>query len=177
MFGQLRVVLMLSLFAFAAPVACGIRESPDRVADGFWRAIQAGDLETAQELSTAAGTDPLATLSGERAIQRVELGTALQNETDALVPTSLAHADSEHLVEFNTHLTRFEDEWRVDVRKTRRELNQAALAASIHEIEDSLRESGEALSDALSEGARDAADAIREALENLQQALEGGTPL
>ena len=151
-------------------------EAPDRVAQRFWAAVEAERFAEARGLSTAPGERSLRELSEYHAFARVELGQVLRNENAALVETVATLEGSRQTeIAFHTHLARFDDSWRVEIDRTRRELVRASLAATLEEAQESLQESAQVLSKTIERGALEFSEALREALEEVERGLRGGT--
>jgi antirestriction protein len=169
MTGRLPLVLL-------SCIGCsGLLEKPERVAGDFWAAIQSENWEVAIELSTAPNARRIERLFGSRKIGAVSIGQVLTNESSALVETSIVDPDGRPL-SFNTHLTRYEDSWKVDLHETASELRRASFAAVLEDVGEALQEGGLALSEALEQGAQEASEALREAMEELERELRGVSP-
>jgi hypothetical protein len=143
--------------AALAALACGDGAAPpDRVAREFWQSVERGD--------PAVACRPL---SGAAEASEVSFGETLENESSALVTTSLTRrsADGELRVTFYTHLVRADDAWQVDCDATSAELKTAVLAGSMRELGDALGRGARELGEALDQGVREMDRALREALE------------
>lgn len=161
------------LVMVALTLCCsGARETPGDVSRDFWAAIQSRDLDAARELCTAASALRLEALFRDESVESVMVGQVFSNETTALVQTSLSRSESGSPLGFNTHLTRAGPTWKVDADETAREMERAAIAASVQGLEDALREGAEILGDALEQGAREASEALREALDELEGEMD-----
>jgi hypothetical protein len=160
------------LVVIALTLCCGgARETPGDVSRDFWAAIQSRDLDAAREFCTAAGALRLESLFRDESIQSATVGQVFTNETTALAQTSLSTSEDGPLLVFNTHLIRAGRAWKVDADETAREMERAAIAASVQGLEDALREGAELLGQALEQGAREASEALREALEELEREI------
>ncbi len=150
---RLRPVLLVAL----AALACGGRAAPpERVAREFWQAIARGDPGLAcQPLPEGAEAS------------EVSFGESLENETSALVATSLTRrsADGELRVTFYTRLGRSEGGWQVDCEATRAELQKSVVVGSMREFGDALGRGARELGEALDQGVREMNRALRDALE------------
>jgi len=152
---------------------CGLSgESPADTARSFWLAIESDNFAVARELSNAASEGALESLLAESEIQAIETGEALRNDDEALVQTTLFGVPPRGDLSFQTHLTRYEQGWRVNLPATARELQRAHLGRSLEETQAALMESGRVLGDALERGAQQAAEALREAIEEFTAELE-----
>lgn len=145
-----------SLLLVAALACGGSTAPPDQVAREFWQGVERGD--------PGLECRPLA--DGVEA-REASVGETLENESSALVTTSLTRrtAEGEVRVTFYTHLARGEDGWRVDCDATRAELHKAVFAGSMRELGDTLGRGARELGEAIDEGVRELDRALREALE------------
>ena len=160
--------------AFTLLLACGAPAlSPQEVSERFWEALRTGDLATAEACATAASAARVDSI-GDRGIEEVRLGDTLSGERSAIVRTSLVtatEAGRQHS-DFDTHLIRESDEWKVDVRATEREMTAAIFAAGLRQLGETLGEGVQEFSEALEESAQEMQRAIREALEELQAEMQ-----
>ena len=138
-------------------LACGGSPRPDQVAREFWDGVGRGEA--------TACTEPLA---GAAELRDVAVGEVLDNESSALVTTSLTRrtAEGELRVTFYTHLVRADEGWRVDCDATRAELQKAVFAGSMREFGDALGRGARELGEAIDEGVRELDRALRDALEH-----------
>ena len=169
--GRMMLVAMLLCSA-----ACErFDEAPREVAATFWGALAAGDLAAAVAVSDAANEAQLRELAGGLALEDVTLQEILRNEANALV-TTRGHLPRGALdLEFNTHLRRSGESWRVDVDATERELRRSALAVSFEDVRDSIRESTDLLVEEFEKRALEASESLREALRDLEESLREET--
>jgi hypothetical protein len=167
-----RALLLVVLICLAA--ACErFDDAPRDVAGRFWSALEVEDFDAARTLSTSPSVRAVRELAEAQPLEEIELGEILRNEATAIVDTSAILAPSGLELAFSTHLTRVDGAWRVDVRKTHRELTRAALATSFEGMQQSLRESSEAVLEEFERRALEASEALREALEELERSLRG----
>jgi hypothetical protein len=166
-----RPFLVILLFLAALCPACG-REwaTPLEIAERFWEAVRTGDLETARAFATAASADHVDAFQEGSPVSDVMFGESLQNESSAIVRTSLLteRGEIELRVLFNTRLRLEETGWRVDVDETQDEMGRAVFAAGIEHFGEVVGETAEELGTALEEGMQDLNEAIREALEGAE---------
>ncbi len=161
-----------SLVALVLALGCGLsRASPRDVAGAFWDAIQDRNSDAAQALCTAPDISRVEGFIRARSVVSITLGEELKNAHTAVVETSVASAERAAPLVFNTHLSRIDDAWKVDLRSTLREMRRAALEISMQEIDDVLQQGMQIVGEALEQGAREAANALSEALEELQREL------
>jgi len=157
-----------------APLACErFDPAPRELAEGFWEALSAGDFAAASALSDAAGPAPVRKLADELPLEGVELGDILRNESSAVVKTRGHLRSLDVDVDFNTHLTRVDGEWRVDLAETRGDLRSNALSASFGKVQQAFAESADLLVEEFEKRALEASEAFRGALEDLEDSLRG----
>jgi len=154
--------------------ACGPvgRGAPGDVTRQFWTALAQGDFDAARERSTAPTPAPLRELAESHPVAEIEIGQVLRNELQALVETRLRRDGKDVPLTFNTHLARYDGEWRVDAEATRAELSRAALAFSVEELKQSLEVGAELLADTLEQSALEFSQALRSALEEVERDLQ-----
>ncbi len=155
--------------------ACGVpAPSPEQVAERFWEALRAGDVAAAKRYASASSAMHVDDLREARQIEEVLLGEVLLGEDSAIVQTSLATSleDGRTHTTFDTHLVRENQEWRVDVEATERELTTAIFADSLQQIGEAVGQGVQEFSEALEEGAAEMRRAILEALEELERELQ-----
>ncbi len=146
-----------SALLLLAALACGgATAQPDQVAKRFWQDVERGD--------PALACRPLA---GDAEARQVSVGESLENESSALVTTSLTRrtAEGELRVTFYTHLVRDDAGWRVDCDRTRAELQKAVFVGGMRELGDALGRGARELGEAIDQGVREMDRAMREALE------------
>ncbi len=167
---------MCSLVALVLALGCGLsRASPRDVAGAFWDAIQDHNSEAAQALCAAPDISRVEVFVRARSVVGITLGESLKNARTAVVETSIVSTKGPAPLVFNTHLSRIDDAWKVDLRSTLREMRRAALEISMQEIDDVLQQGMQIMGEALEQGAREASNVRSEALEELQREL-GGAP-
>lgn len=148
-------------------------DAPREVAQQFWEALLEGDLEAAGARATAPDERALRELADEFEIEEIGFGQILRNESTALVETSIVIEAQGRTLVFHTHLSRLAGGWKVDARRSRRELTRAALTASVERMQESLSGSAETLIEEFERRALDASEALREAFEEFERALRG----
>jgi len=148
-------------------------DAPRETARRFWDALLDGDLEAAGALATASDQRALRELAGELEIAEIDFGQTLRNESTALVETSVVIEPRDRTLVFHTYLSQLAGDWKVDARRSRRELTRAALAASVEEMKESLSGGAEALVEEFERRALGASEALREAVEEFERALRG----
>jgi hypothetical protein len=165
--------LALAVCLCGAALACERFDvAPRLAAERFWEALAAGDLAAARGLATADAGSQVGELAAEHPGREARFGETLRNESSALVETTVVLADDQQ-VSFHTVLASADGAWRVDVRRTRRELTRAALATSVEQLRESVRGGAEALSEQIERSALEFSEALREALEELEGDIRG----
>ncbi len=174
--GKTAFVAGVGFAALVLVLGCsGFRETPGEVARSFWDAIQAQDSAAARALCTTPDLRRLESFVRGRSVEDTALGQTLKNEESALVETSLVTSEGGAALAFNTHLSRIDRSWKIDLHSTMAEMRRAALETSLREIDLALQEGAQILGAALEQGAREASDALRHALEELEREF-GGNP-
>lgn len=153
--------------------ACGERgETPEEVSVRFWDAFQEQNFEGARNLTVDATVADLRKLSEAYALEQFAFADSLSNESSAVVPTRAVLAPAGRDLDFYTHLQLVEETgWRVELRTSQRDLTRQALAGSFEGVQESLRQSSQALVEEFEQRALQASEALREALEGLERAL------
>lgn len=172
----MRRYFALSLALVLALPGCGVFASePDRVAEEFWEAVAAGDVDGAKALSTETDLRRLARLSERHVIEEVEVGAVLTRDDTAEVETTLERQAGATVV-FRTRLRRYDDGWRVDAAASGQALRQAIVETSLAELREAFSEGAEVIGEAVEQGLEEAVDAMREALEESGRAARPSTP-
>ena len=153
--------------------ACGERgATPEEVSIRFWDAFQEQDFEKARNLTVDATVADLRELSEAYALEQFTFDASLRNESQAVVPTRAVLAPAGRDLDFYTHLHHAEETgWRVQLQTSQRDLTRQALAGSFEGVQESLRQSSQALVEEFEQRALQASEALREALEGLERAL------
>lgn len=164
---------LLLLCASSAALSCApAGEDPAATSQRFWDALRAEDFAAAQSLTDAAALAAVRDLADAHPFAAIEFGESLDNDSMAQVPTRVQRGGGTGPdFSFHTHLIRGESGWRVDLKRTRRDLTRELLASSFEGVQEALRESGEAFIEEFEERALEASEALRETLEALEQSL------
>ncbi len=163
----LRAVAILALVT-------GCSVPANEIAERFWTAVQAGDLQTARQFTSASSVGLVAETVKALVIDEVLIGETLRNDRLAIVRTSIwTSTDVDALrISFDTHLVREEGVWRVDLGETHAEVTGAVFAANVRQVGEAMDEGMKELSEALERGAADLKAAIRGALRDLDEQLQ-----
>ncbi|MDX1578937.1 MAG: hypothetical protein R3266_10645, partial [Gemmatimonadota bacterium] len=110
------LALLLAGFALSS---CG-GEGPESVAQRFWEAAQARDVETVEALSIPSENASFDFEDEDTAVGSIEVGNAEIEGDRAEVPTRLEMVgqEMELEVDFATVVARHEGEWLVDLDET-----------------------------------------------------------
>jgi hypothetical protein len=116
--------------------SCGPGDAELRAtAEGFWSALEQGDLDAAERLAVTPGAERLNELLQPYPGREIRVGRILRDEDTALAETWLSPVDAEADVRFHTHLRREAEGWKVDVAQTRRDLTRSLLNASVEALQ------------------------------------------
>ncbi len=157
-----RIANLFFYLVFAAVLtSCGQQtNSPAGIAEQFWDAVQANDVEKARSLAVAGTMDNVRLDETDDGPGKKEFGDAEIADDTASVPTHFTGIDYD--LNFATVLEREGGQWRVDYNAT----VNSMIAAS-------LKLMGEAISDAMKEGTEEVGKALSEGARELGKALEG----
>lgn len=149
-------------------VSCGLfNPGPGAVAEKFWSAMQAHDLDTARELITLDSMDAFSELnSDDIRIDSFELGEVLEGETTGYVMVTLAGPDLNQ--SFKTALRKVDGRWKVDFKETSAELTRARIRAMGDSLRQGIENAGQELADQL----KGAAEAMKQGMQEMEKALE-----
>ena len=163
-------VVLVGLLA----AGCG-GEEPVGVAERFWTAAQARDMETVEALSVESESTQLNFENTDNVIDSFQLGESFEEDSETLVPTTLNSSSGENALEFDfeTVMVKHEGEWKVDLDATSDRMIKAVLGASMEEIGqaigEGMKEAMEGVAEGMAEGMREMGEAMGDAME---EALE-----
>ncbi|MEN8143336.1 MAG: hypothetical protein ABFS14_00155 [Gemmatimonadota bacterium] len=141
------------------------------MAEQFWTAAQARDIETVEALSVESESTQLNFENEDNAIDAFELGDSFEEDGETLVPTSLKSSTGEKALEFDfeTVMVKREGAWKVDLDETGNRMIRAVLGASMEElgqaIGEGMKEAMEGVAEGMAEGMREMGEAMGEAME------------
>ncbi len=146
-------------------------EGPDSVAERFWTAAQARDIETVEALSIESESTQLNFENTDNVIDSFELGESFEEDGETVVPTTLNSSSGENALEFDfeTIMVRQDGDWKVDLDATSNRMIRAVLGASMGEIGEAI---GEGMKDAMEGIAEGMAEGMREMGEAMGDAME-----
>lgn len=151
------------------------------VADKFWQAILAEDMETAKDLVTWDSAQYLQFLSSKSvSAQRFETGEIKVQENTAEVATVLYGGEKgDMVIPLRTVLVRGKDKWQVDVQKTMGSMVSGAMGAVVEQLNTFMQDGLRDLDKALSESVNELNKSLKQGVEQLQKDLTKppqGTP-
>jgi len=159
------VWLCLLTSAFLA-VGCGGDKATD-VAEGFWDALKAGDVETAKTFATASSASSLKmTENMEGKDVSVEFGAVTEEGDATFVATTVTTLNGENHMQIpmKTVLVRQEGVWKVDVEQTMMSLFGGAMAEMMKGMGDAMGEAmqgmGEEMGNAMQETIEEVGDDV-----------------
>ncbi len=154
--------LLLSL------VSCGLfSPEPKTVAEKFWLAMQANDLEKVRELITPDGLKDLSEVDGDEIkIDSFELGEVLKGETNSYVMVTIVGPDFN--LTFKTALQKVSGEWKVNYKETMDEL----MRAQIREMGNAFREGIEDAGTEMAEQFKGVAEALKQGMQEMKKAMD-----
>ena len=166
------VWLCLLTSAFLA-VGCGGGDKATDVAQGFWDALKAGDIETAKTFATATSASSLKmTENMEGKDVSVEFGEVTKEGDATYVATTVttSNDESQMAIPMKTVLVQQDGTWKVDVEQTMMSLFGGAMAEMMKGMGDAMGEAmqgmGEEMGKAMQEGIEGMGEAISEPAED-----------
>ena len=145
---------------------CASANGPGDVAEAFWTASKAGDIELAKtyvaEGSKATMSDP----GKSQSLREFSLGEVTVDGDRATVETTVAAEEME--LAFETVLIRQEGDWKVDLDATSDEMMKSLLGTTMGEFTKKI---GEAIGDAMGKSMKAVADGMAEGFEAMGEAL------
>ena len=154
--------------------ACS-NDNPQRVSTRYWDAVMSGDYNTLKKITTENSKNIVETIDtpGKGSYFTVD-ETLLIDNNHAQVTTTLvlAENDDHNTHHIKTYLKKEDDEWKVDVRKTRSALASSILSQTFSKIGDSFEDSADALHDLGEQVADEVNQKIIEASQELQKQSE-----
>lgn len=162
------VWLCLLTSAFLA-VGCGGGDKATDVAEGFWDALKAGDIETAKTFATATSASSLKmTENMEGKDVSVTLGVVTEESDSKLVETTVTTKNGENdmTIPMKTVLVQEDGAWKVDVEQTMMSLFGGAMAEMMKGMGEAMGEAmqgmGEEMGNAMQEGVQEMGEALKE---------------
>jgi hypothetical protein len=153
------------LAAALLATACGAGDDPGAVAEAFWTASKAGDIELAKTY-VAEGSKATMNNSGDSQLGDFSLGEVTVDGDRATVETDVASEEME--LAFQTVLIRQEGDWKVDLDATTDEMMRSLFGTTMG---DFTKKMGEAMGEAVGESMKAMADGMAEGLQAVGEAL------
>jgi len=165
------VWLCLLTSAFLA-VGCGGDKATD-VAEGFWNALKAGDVETAKTFATVSSASSLKmTENMEGKDISVEFGEVTEEADATFVATTVTTLNGEKQMQIpmKTVLVQQDGTWKVDVEQTMMSLFGGAMAEMMKGMGDAMGEAmqgmGEEMGNAMQETIEELGEPVAEPAED-----------
>ena len=145
---------------------CGSANGPGDVAEAFWTASKAGDIELAKTY-VADGAKATMNNPGEsQSLREFSLGDVTLDGDRATVGTTVASEEME--LAFETVLIRQESDWKVDLDATTDEMMKSLFGSTMGDL---TKKMGEAIGDAVGESMKAVAKGMAEGLEAMGETL------
>ncbi len=143
------------------------------VADKFWQAVLAEDMDTAKNLTTWESAQYLQFLSSKSvAAKRFETGEIKVDGTTAEVATVLHSGEKGDMtIPLRTVLIRNKDVWQVDVQKTMGSMVSGAMGAVADQLNVFMENGLQDLDKALSDSVQELNKSLQQGVDQLKQEL------
>ncbi|UOG93465.1 MAG: hypothetical protein L3K52_06995 [Candidatus Thiothrix sulfatifontis] len=143
------------------------------VADKFWQAVLAEDMDTAKNLTTWESAQYLQFLTSKSvAAKRFETGEIKVDGTTAEVATVLHSGEKGDMtIPLRTVLIRNKDVWQVDVQKTMGSMVSGAMGAVADQLNTFMENGLQDLDKALSDSVQELNKSLKQGVDQLKQEL------
>ncbi len=143
------------------------------VADKFWQAVLAEDMDTAKNLTTWESAQYLQFLTSKSvAAKRFETGEIKVDGTTAEVATVLHSGEKgDMIIPLRTVLVRNKDVWQVDVQKTMGSMVSGAMGAVVDQLNMFMENGLQDLDKALSDSVQELNKSLKQGVDQLKQEL------
>lgn len=143
------------------------------VADKFWQAVLAEDMDTAKNLTTWESAQYLQFLTSKSvAAKRFETGEIKVEGTIAEVATVLHSGEKGDMtIPLRTVLIRNKDVWQVDVQKTMGSMVSGAMGAVADQLNTFMENGLQDLDKALSDSVQELNKSLKQGVDQLKQEL------
>lgn len=143
------------------------------VADKFWQAVLAEDMDTAKNLTTWESAQYLQFLTSKSvAAKRFETGEIKVDGTTAEVATVLHSGEKGDMtIPLRTVLIRNKDVWQVDVQKTMGSMVSGAMGAVVDQLNMFMENGLQDLDKALSDSVQELNKSLKQGVDQLKQEL------
>ncbi len=151
-------------------IACGAANDPRDVAEAFWSASKAGDVELAKSYIAEGGNatikDPDESGSS---VGEYSLGESTVDGERATVETTIVSTGEQAMeIAFQTVLVSREGDWKVDLDQTTDEMMKSVLGTTMGEL---AKQMGQAMGDAMGGAMKGMAEGMAEGLKAATQTL------
>ncbi len=143
------------------------------VADKFWQAVLAEDMDTAKNLTTWESAQYLQFLTSKSvAAKRFETGEIKVDGTTAEVATVLHSGEKGDMtIPLRTVLIRNKDVWQVDVQKTMGSMVSGAMGAVVDQLNVFMENGLQDLDKALADSVQELNKSLKQGVDQLQREL------
>lgn len=143
------------------------------VADKFWQAVLAEDMDTAKDLTTWESAQYLQFLTSKSvAAKRFETGEIKVDGTTAEVATVLHSGEKGDMtIPLRTVLVRNKDVWQVDVQKTMGSMVSGAMGAVVDQLNVFMQNGLQDLDKALADSVQELNKSLKQGVDQLKQEL------
>ncbi len=156
--------------------ACESAAAPKQVADKFWQAALAKDVDAMKRLVIPEQQEHIE-LDLLDSVERYSLGEMIVKENTASVETNLILKDSGKQLSLNTRLVRVDKDWKVDYKKT---ASPFVLSREMSELLGGIEQLTEQFADELAESVEEfknkAVPEIQSKLEQAEKELKKNLP-
>jgi len=174
---RLPTLFFLCLYLLVGCVSSEEQQSRD-VANRFWQAILADDMEVAKQLVTWESAQYLKFLRSQQMdAKRFETGELLITDGVAEVATVLyGGAKGEMEIPLRTVLIRYEEGWLVDVQQTMGSMVSGAMGTIVDQLNNFMQDGLKGLDDSLSDGIDELGKSLEKGLDDLKKDLQQPKP-
>ena len=167
-FGGTLALVSLVAACDKIPFLGGGSDGPTNVAQSFWQAAQAGDMELAQTFATGSESVSLNTPEGgDAGITNVQFGDAIIDGEAAAVPTTITNTMASEQptdLSINTSLVQVDGEWKVDLDKTMDEVMRGIMGVSMTDMAQAMGNAMVGAVEGMADGMQNAAEQMADSM-------------
>ncbi|QQZ28312.1 hypothetical protein HMY34_05810 [Thiothrix subterranea] len=169
----LSVYLLIASVLLSGCIFSSESQQAREVADKFWQAVLAEDMDTAKNLTTWESAQYLQFLTSKSvAAKRFETGEIKVEGTTAEVATVLHSGEKGDMtIPLRTVLIRNKDVWQVDVQKTMGSMVSGAMGAVVDQLNVFMENGLQDLDKALSDSVQELNKSLKQGVDQLKQEL------
>ncbi|WP_308874128.1 hypothetical protein [Thiothrix subterranea] len=169
----LSVYLLITSVLLSGCIFSSESQRSREVADKFWQAVLAEDMDTAKNLTTWESAQYLQFLTSKSvAAKRFETGEIKVEGTTAEVATVLHSGEKGDMtIPLRTVLIRNKDVWQVDVQKTMGSMVSGAMGAVVDQLNVFMENGLQDLDKALSDSVQELNKSLKQGVNQLKQEL------